>query len=245
MKSIPERALVVTDRPVFNGTDVQQILISLDLSLDAVSVITASGSLSKSALAQGVFNTGAASLNKNLLLAGFTDIADSEATLSGQGELCACTARKPDWETGASTALPRSSKLRAAAAPAPAPAAQQPPKRAVWSLAADEEEEELLDDDELLTEEDLKRPEVPAVGDCEAGASKKACADCSCGRAEAEAAGIKAELTADMLKNPQSACGSCGMGDAFRCASCPYRGLPKFEMGQKIELPSDFLTADA
>ena len=46
------------------------------------------------------------------------------------------------------------------------------------------------------------------MGDCEVGASKKACADCSCGRAEAEAAGIKAELTADMLENPQSACGS-------------------------------------
>ena len=71
-----------------------------------------------------------------------------------------CTARKPDWETGASTALPRSSKLRAAA-PAAAPAAQLPPKRAVWSLAADDEDEELLDDEELLTEEDLKRPEVP------------------------------------------------------------------------------------
>lgn len=40
------------------------------------------------------------------------------------------------------------------------------------------------------------------------GASKKACADCTCGRAEAEAAGIKAQLTAEMLDNPQSACGS-------------------------------------
>jgi hypothetical protein len=40
------------------------------------------------------------------------------------------------------------------------------------------------------------------------GASKKACADCTCGRAEAEAAGIKAQLTPDMLENPQSACGS-------------------------------------
>lgn len=50
-----------------------------------------------------------------------------------------------------------------------------------------------------------------AVGDCEIGASKKACADCTCGRAEAEAAGIKAQLTSDMLENPQSACGSVSL----------------------------------
>ena len=31
----------------------------------------------------------------------------------------------------------------------------------------------------------------------------------------------------------------CGLGDAFRCAGCPYRGLPSFEMGKKIELVSD------
>jgi len=30
----------------------------------------------------------------------------------------------------------------------------------------------------------------------------------------------------------------CGLGDAFRCAGCPYRGLPAFEMGKKIELVS-------
>lgn len=47
-----------------------------------------------------------------------------------------------------------------------------------------------------------------AVGDCSTGASKKACANCTCGRAEEEAQGIKASLTADMLDNPQSACGS-------------------------------------
>jgi hypothetical protein len=36
----------------------------------------------------------------------------------------------------------------------------------------------------------------------------------------------------------------CGLGDAFRCGGCPYRGLPSFEMGKKIELPQDFLAVD-
>lgn len=74
-----------------------------------------------------------------------------------------CTASKPDWETGASTALPRSGKLRAGAPIAPQPQQQQQPSaKNVWTMAADDEEEELLDDNELLTEEDLERPEVPS-----------------------------------------------------------------------------------
>ena len=51
-------------------------------------------------------------------------------------------------------------------------------------------------------------PLCAAVGDCSTGATKKACANCTCGRAEEEAMGITASLTADMLDNPQSACGS-------------------------------------
>ena len=37
----------------------------------------------------------------------------------------------------------------------------------------------------------------------------------------------------------------CGLGDAFRCAGCPYRGLPTFEQGKKIQLGGDYLVADA
>lgn len=47
-----------------------------------------------------------------------------------------------------------------------------------------------------------------AASDCEVGAGKKACKNCTCGRADAEAAVQKVDLTADMLDNPQSACGS-------------------------------------
>jgi hypothetical protein len=71
---------------------------------------------------------------------------------------------------------------------------------------------------------------VPAAkqDDCELGpgGARKACKNCSCGRAEAEAAGVKVELTQEMLDNPQSACGNvsgwltCSLGQRVPLNQC-------------------------
>lgn len=121
-----------------------------------------------------------------------------------------------------------------------------PIKRAVKTVPKIQidDESDLIDEDGLLTEEDLKKPQLPPVGDCEVGSTKKACKNCVCGRAEAEEKVQKLGLTTEQINNPQSACGSCGLGDAFRCSGCPYRGLPPFKLGEKVSLPGNFLVAD-
>ena len=101
------------------------------------------------------------------------------------------------------------------------------------------------DDDGLIDEEELLGAggvgEAVTADKASACGSRAACANCTCGRAE----GKVTKLTKEMLENPQSGgCGSCSLGDAFRCAGCPYRGLPSFKPGEKIALPGDYLLDD-
>eukprot|EP00818_Percolomonas_sp_WS_P004042 CAMPEP_0117443930 /NCGR_PEP_ID=MMETSP0759-20121206/4965_1 /TAXON_ID=63605 /ORGANISM="Percolomonas cosmopolitus, Strain WS" /LENGTH=236 /DNA_ID=CAMNT_0005235953 /DNA_START=8 /DNA_END=718 /DNA_ORIENTATION=+ len=99
----------------------------------------------------------------------------------------------------------------------------------------DMDDEELIDEDDLLEDEDLAKPVVPQASECSTG-TRKACKNCSCGRAEQEEEEEKLTRQAKMeliKKGVVTGCGSCGLGDAFRCESCPFLGMPKFVPGQE------------
>ncbi|XP_004505732.1 anamorsin homolog [Cicer arietinum] len=162
-------------------------------------------------------------LENKLLLAGFSEIQALQSPVPSGGKSSAIKAKKPSWKVGSSFALKK--------------VAKSSPKVQI------DVDSDLIDENSLLSEEDLKKPQLPS-GDCEIGTTRKACKNCSCGRAEEEEKVLKLGLTAEQIDNPQSACGSCGLGDAFRCSTCPYKGLPAFKMGEKVTLSSNFLAAD-
>jgi len=133
-------------------------------------------------------------------------------------------------------------------------------KKALWTLTSPSTPP--IDAESLLTPADRERP-VPTCEPFVQGASrrKKACKNCSCGLAEIEAEeektrkvvlvdgaedgsavevgmGERERLLRAATAAPKatSSCGSCYLGDAFRCSSCPYLGLPAFNPGEKVEI---------
>lgn len=115
------------------------------------------------------------------------------------------------------------------------------------------------DEDESIDEDDLVDGKTGNVAMIVCGKSKtkkkKACKDCSCGIKEEEEAEIDnirsqqdkvVQFTEDELTEVDftidgkkvGGCGSCSLGDAFRCTGCPYLGLPAFKPGEAINLNS-------
>lgn len=99
-----------------------------------------------------------------------------------------------------------------------------------------DDDDDMIDEDGLLEDNNLLAPppaissqsEVNNDDDC---AGRKPCDNCSCGRAEREAASTTGE--APKIAAPSSSCGSCSLGDAFRCAGCPFLGKPAFKAGDE------------
>ncbi|XP_043251794.1 anamorsin homolog [Colletes gigas] len=129
-------------------------------------------------------------------------------------------AEKPSFEVGSSIALNFGKE-----------------KSNVWKLDS-ADDEELINEDDLLDEVDILKPKVSSLRVCSTTGKRKACKDCSCGLAE--------ELNGKTVQEEtvKSSCGSCYLGDAFRCASCPYLGMPAFKPGEKIVLPDSQLKAE-
>ncbi|KAL0070967.1 electron carrier [Marasmius tenuissimus] len=184
------------------------------------------------------------SLVSELRLAGLTILTEEGSTIIAQ---------KPA-QASAPLSLKRKTK----------PKSDMAAKKALWSLSSSTSSAPIIDADALLTASDKKRP-VPVCEPVNASAPrrKRACKGCTCGLAEleeeeamqglskvvlldgSEGGGAievnqseKEKLLAAAKATPKatSSCGNCFLGDAFRCASCPYLGLPAFKPGEKVEI---------
>ncbi|KAG0241116.1 cytokine-induced anti-apoptosis inhibitor 1, Fe-S biogenesis-domain-containing protein [Mortierella sp. GBAus27b] len=161
-----------------------------------------------------------------------------------------------------------------AAAPKPKAAPSTVNKTAVWTISAnDDDDAELEDEDDLLDETDLVKPTREQLEAPECGPNslkKKKCKNCTCGMEEEEeepeqevnssagpvpkeaivtssGAKWKASAITEVVPKalqPKSSCGNCYLGDAFRCGSCPYLGMPAFQPGEKVQLGGSMLKDD-
>jgi len=166
-------------------------------------------------------------LKSALTLTGFTSIEiNSESTNNYQ-----IHGRKPNFEVGKSNKLSFAKKNT-----------NKSEVSSIWTLSATDTNDDnidIIDSDALLDENDLKKPDFSGIiTDCGTSKSgkRKACKGCTCG--------LKEEISGEPAPAVKSACGSCYLGDAFRCASCPYLGMPPFKSGEQITLSDRQLQPD-
>ncbi|CAM9501631.1 unnamed protein product [Ectocarpus sp. 4 AP-2014] len=211
-----------------------------------VKLLKAGGNVNVAASSQGG-EADAAALKRALTFAGFLNVAanpEDPRVLIGE---------RAAWETGASAPVRLSFAAskngsrngpngNGSAAVATGAAANE-----TWKLALDDDEEgagggeddDLIDEDALLeSSAPVKRASETAGDGC--ATKRRACKDCSCGRAEMEMSGgsiaagpLPVVSVGDVDDALTSACGNCSKGDAFRCGGCPFLGKPAFEKGQE------------
>ena len=184
-------------------------------------------------------------VSKRLTLGGFEDVVVSEQTSVSGTRATKVSGRKPKWERGVTFSL-----------------GEKKTKKTLVSKASsaweddDDERDEMIDEDALLTEKDKAKPNAEGEG-VGCPPTRKPCKDCTCGRKEEEemkenATPASSVVKMDLENDPndetfKSACGNCALGDAFRCAGCPYLGQPAFKENDeenKVVMLDDLGTVD-
>ncbi len=170
-----------------------------------------------------------------LSMHGFVDLQFSNPEFQ-DGKL-AVIAKKPAFKVGG-TSLKRKNKQ-------PVAAAEVNPWANLDQDANNAGENAQINEDSLMQNEDaIKAVTEQFAGECDRLMPGKPCADCTCGKKELQ----EGTITLDQLEKGQveSSCGKCYLGDAFRCAGCPFRGKPAFEAGDKVRLQAaDTVSASA
>eukprot|EP00471_Norrisiella_sphaerica_P002180 CAMPEP_0184487692 /NCGR_PEP_ID=MMETSP0113_2-20130426/10272_1 /TAXON_ID=91329 /ORGANISM="Norrisiella sphaerica, Strain BC52" /LENGTH=231 /DNA_ID=CAMNT_0026870071 /DNA_START=164 /DNA_END=859 /DNA_ORIENTATION=- len=158
------------------------------------------------------------SVERGLIFGGFSDIKKDGKCV---------TATKPSFQVGAA----RKFKKKKAMESKEDKGQSESKKVDVWALGDDDlaEDDVDLEDEDSLLDREVEKVDVTAPTnvkdknkDCGVGpgGKRKACKNCTCG--------LKEDQEKDPNAAPKSACGNCGLGDAFRCSTCPYLGKPAF-----------------
>jgi anamorsin len=127
-------------------------------------------------------------------------------------------------------------------------------------LTEEDLKEGIVQREYLIVKLYIKMTNEPAAPECrpKAGKRRRACKDCSCGlkeKLETEDAEQRSKadkvLNTLQLRNDELAeldftvqgkvgsCGNCALGDAFRCAGCPYLGFQAWKPGEEVRLFND------
>jgi len=176
---------------------------------------------------------------------GTTKVEQGVSRLTGKFGIAHIEAKKPAYEVGQKMSLNFGKKKASATN-----------KKTIWAIANDD----LEDEDALLDEEDKVKPSKESLtrpDDCElTDGKRKACKNCTCGRAEEEEQEANGVVSLDLMDDivdeivevdptpKKTGCGSCALGDAFRCSTCPYLGMPAFSAGEKVALGGMFAQDD-
>ncbi|XP_044736222.1 anamorsin homolog [Chrysoperla carnea] len=214
------------DCVISNTLEPKSTVHSLELLQEIVNIIKPGGQVVLiQKLSSDTFETKEKFLF-NLKTAGLVVNNDSDVKLNELNEVTV-VCRKPNFELNSSVKLSFAKKATPAS---------------VWKIDDTVDDDiETIDPDSLLDDEDFKKPTPESLKVCGTTGKRKACKNCSCGLAEE----LEAEQTGGAVKEVlKSSCGSCYLGDAFRCATCPYLGMPAFKPGEKILLSDTQMKSD-